>query len=129
MVKQLNKEFMNSSIANDKETSLSIILSSCHSIMFSLCRKFFRYSGLTRHFTNPKCNLPRSKEFATIVRPYPSEYSTHFSTTFLRSILIIYLHLRLGLSSGIFYLKFPPHQNPLLFSTLRASFPAHLIQF
>jgi hypothetical protein len=53
------------------------------------------------------------------------DYNSH--SIFLRSILILYPHLRLGLPSGIFPSSIRPKFVSILISPMRATYPVHLI--
>jgi hypothetical protein len=56
----------------------------------------------------PEGSLQCSQQPATGPLPEPDAYTlTHIYTCTLRSILILYSHLRLGLPSGLFHSHFP----------------------
>jgi hypothetical protein len=75
----------------------------------------------------PKSSLPRSQEPFTGPSPKPDQ-SSPYHTSYLRSILILSTHLRLGLSSGPFPSGFPTNTLYAFFCYLiRATCPAHLI--
>jgi hypothetical protein len=72
------------------------------------------YSKTSQHFMEPVGSLPCLQE--------PSH------PTSLRSILILSIHLRLGLRSGLFPYGFPTNiLYGLIFYPIRAECPAHLI--
>jgi hypothetical protein len=86
------------------------------------------HSIVSQHFWNPKIKYRihnSSPPVPTLARPIQST-SPH--PTSPRSILLLSTHLRLGLPSGHFPLGFPTNNlYALLFSPIRATWPAHLI--
>jgi hypothetical protein len=57
-------------------------------------------------FTKPENSLQYSQNPVTDPCPEPDESNLHPHTLHLRSILIVFFHLRLGLPSGFFPLGF-----------------------
>jgi hypothetical protein len=83
------------------------------------------YSRAFQHFMEPEGSLPCSQEPSTSAKSIQSILSHYIS---LRSILILFKHLRLGLPSGIYPSRFPTNiLYALLFSHTRATSPTHLI--
>jgi hypothetical protein len=74
----------------------------------------------------PEGSIPCSQEPSTGPHPEPYQSNPHHPIlSVLRSILILFTHLRLGLRSGLFPSSFPT--NILYSSSIRAACPAHLI--
>jgi hypothetical protein len=73
-------------------------------------------------------SIPCSQEPSTSPYHEPDQYSTyHPILSFLRSILILSTHLRLGLPSGLFASGFPTNLlYTILVSPIRATYSAHL---
>jgi hypothetical protein len=76
-------------------------------------------------FMEPEVSSPCSQEPYTGPYPEPVRSSPHLPIlSLLRSILILFTHLRLGLPSGLFPSGFPTN---ILVSLIRATCPAHFI--
>jgi hypothetical protein len=75
----------------------------------------------------PEDSLPCSQGPST--GPYPEpDQSNPYHPISLRSILILFTHLRLGLPSGLFPFGFRTNNlYTFIFSSIRATCPAHLI--
>jgi hypothetical protein len=72
-------------------------------------------------------SLPCSQEPSTGLYSEPDE-SNPYHPSYLRSILILSTHLRLGLPSGLFRSGFPTNiLYVFLFSPIHATCPVHLI--
>jgi hypothetical protein len=85
------------------------------------------YSRTSQHFIEPESSLPCSQE--PPIGPYPEpDKSNPCHPIPLRFILILFTHLRLGHSSGLYPSGFPTNiLYAFLFSSIRATFRAHLI--
>jgi hypothetical protein len=76
----------------------------------------------------PRGSLPHSQQPATCPYPKPHQSSPCLHPTSWRSILILFSHLRLGLSSGRLPSGLPTKiLYARLFCRIRATWPAHLI--
>jgi hypothetical protein len=77
----------------------------------------------------PKGSIPCSQEPSTGPYPKPRQSNQHHPIlSLLRSILILSTHLHLGLPSGLFLSGFSTNiLYVFLFSTIRATYPVHLL--
>jgi hypothetical protein len=78
----------------------------------------------------PEGSLPHSQELSRY--PYPEQDQSNQNHPILSlqdaSILILYIHLRLGLPSGLFPYGFPANSPyAFMFSHILAAYPIHLI--
>jgi hypothetical protein len=60
-------------------------------------------SEVSQHFMEPEGSLPRSQELPTCTYPEPD----HSKPVSERSIVMLFIHLHLGLPSGLFPSGFP----------------------
>jgi hypothetical protein len=91
-------------------------------------RQLCSYSKTSQHFMEPEGSLSCSQEPSTGPYPEPDRSSPyHPILSLLRSILILSIHLRLGLTSDLFPSGFPTNiLYAFLFGPIRATHPAHL---
>jgi hypothetical protein len=75
----------------------------------------------------PEGSLPNSQEFYTSTDPEPDQSSPHHPIISNRSILMLFIHLHLGLSSSLFPSGFPTNNLYTLLCPIRATCPVHLI--
>jgi hypothetical protein len=77
----------------------------------------------------PEGSLPSLQELSTCTYPEPNQSSPQHSMLYLkRSILMLSIHLRLGLPSGLFPSGFATNKlNTFFFSPIRATCPVHFI--
>jgi hypothetical protein len=95
---------------------------------FLRSRQLCSYSRISQRFIEPENSSPCSQEPSTGPYPEPDPSSPYHSSLSLRSLLIISIHLRLGLLSGLFSFGFPTNiLYAFLFSPIRATCSAHHI--
>jgi hypothetical protein len=77
----------------------------------------------------PEGSLPSLQELSTCTYPEPDQSSPqHSILSKKKSILMLFIHLHLGLPSGLFPSDFSTNNlYTFLFSPIRATCPAHLI--
>jgi hypothetical protein len=73
---------------------------------FFRSRQLCSHSSTSQHFMELEGSLPCSQEPSTGPYPKPDQSNPYHSIS-LRSILILFTHIRLGLPSGSFLLAFP----------------------
>jgi hypothetical protein len=83
----------------------------------------------SQHFMEPEGSLRSSQELSTCTYPVPDQSSPQHSLLSLKGpILMLSIHLRLGLPSGLFPSGFPTNNiYTFLFSPIRATCPTHFI--
>jgi hypothetical protein len=96
---------------------------------FLRSRQLCSYSRTSQHFMELERSLPCSQEPST--GPYPEQDQSnpiHTIPSYLRSILILFTHLRLGLPCDLFPYGFPTNiLYAVLLAQIRATCPAYLI--
>jgi hypothetical protein len=86
------------------------------------------HSRTYQHFMEPKGSMPCSKEPSTGPYPESCESNPHHPILYLRYILVLSTHLRLGIPRGFFPFGVPTNVlYAFLFSPIRATCLAHLI--
>jgi hypothetical protein len=95
---------------------------------FLRSRQLCSHSSTSQHFMEPEGSLPCSQETSTGLYPEPDQSNPYPSHPLsLRSILILFTHLRLGLPSVLLPSGFPTNNlYAFLFSPILATYPAHL---
>jgi hypothetical protein len=98
---------------------MEYILRSCQSLS---------HSRIYQYFMKPEGSLPCSQEPCTGPHPEPDQFIHTIPSYLCRSILILSIHLRLGLPSGLFPSGFTTNiLYAFLLAHIRATCPAHLI--
>jgi hypothetical protein len=87
------------------------------------------HSVVSQHFMEPEGSLPHSQQFSICAYPEPDQSSPQHSNSISKmSILMLFIHLRLCLPSGLLPSGFPTNNlYTSLFAPIRATCPAHLI--
>jgi hypothetical protein len=89
--------------------------------------KLCSHSVGSQHFMEPEGSLPSLQELSNCTYPEPNQSSPQHSIS-ERSILMLFIHLRLGLPTGLFPSGFSTNNlYTFLFYPIRATCPAHLI--
>jgi hypothetical protein len=98
------------------------------------CELFLRshqsrsFSRISQRFMEPEGSIPCSQEPSTAPYREPDQSSPYHPILSLRSILILFTHLHLGLHIGLISSSFPTYiLYAFLFSPICATCPAHLI--